>query len=165
MYLLDAPIVFELRKAASGHAEPGLTDWATGVARERLFLSALTLLELETHAIRTERRDKAEGGALRNWIDGHVMRAFDGRVLAIDAAVVRRRGQIAIADSRDALLAATALEHSLTLVTRNGAAFKGARVKTFDPRGYRAAAADEELDWRSAARTGPFWLKNLFVRS
>ena len=164
MYLLDTGVVFELRKAKAGRTDPGLATWAAGVATQNLFLSALTLLELENGAARLEGRDKAAGAALRGWIDGQVMPAFDGRVLAVDAAVVRRRGQLPYADARDGLLAATALEHGLTLVTRNTAAFKAGRVKLFNPWGY-TPDADEDGDWGQAARTGPLWLKNLFVRA
>jgi predicted nucleic acid-binding protein len=164
MFLLDTPIVFELRKARAGGAEPGLAAWAAGVARERLFLSAISLVELETSAAEAARRDKAAGATLRNWIDGQLVPAFEGHVLPLDTAVARRRGQVALAETRDALFAATALEHGLTLVTRNTAAYKGARVKLFDPRGYTPDAEDDG-DWRAAARTGPLWLKNLFVRA
>jgi len=163
MFLLDTPVVYELRHARAGRAEAGLTAWASGVARERLFLSAISLVELETAAAEAARRDKAAGAMLRSWIDDQLVPAFEGHVLPLDAAVARRRGQLAIAETRDALFAATALEHGLTLVTRNTAAFRGARVKLFDPHGYTADA--EEGDWRDAARTGPLWLKNLFVRA
>ena len=53
------------------------------------------------------------------WINDQVMTAFDGRILPVDVAVVRRRGALAYANARDGLMAATALEHGLTLVTRN----------------------------------------------
>jgi predicted nucleic acid-binding protein len=165
MYLLDTPVVLELRKAKAGRTDPGLTSWAAGVASQNLFLSALSLLELETGAARLESRDKAAGGALRAWIDAQVMAAFDGRILPVDAAVVRRRGQLAYADARDGLLAATALQHGLTLVTRNISAFRTGRVKLFNPWGYTPDAEEEAEDWGQAARTGPLWLKNLFVRA
>jgi predicted nucleic acid-binding protein len=164
MFLLDTPVVLELRKAKAGRTDAGLATWATGISRQNLFLSALSLLELENGAARTERQDKAGGAALRGWIADQVMPAFDGRILAVDAAVVRRRAQLAIADTRDALLAATAIEHGLTLVTRQTAAFKGGRVKLFNPWGYTPEDEDD-ADWRQAARTGPVWLKNLFVRA
>ncbi|MBO9623588.1 MAG: type II toxin-antitoxin system VapC family toxin [Sphingomonas sp.] len=164
MYLLDTPIVFELRKARAGQADPGLTAWAAEVARERLFLSAISLVELEAAVTRAARADKAEGAALRGWIDQQVLPAFDGHVLALDAAVARRRGELALPDTRDALLAATALEHGLTLVTRDKAAFKGTRVRLFDPTGYELAAGEDDADWRTAARTGSLWLRNLFIR-
>ncbi|MES2443264.1 MAG: type II toxin-antitoxin system VapC family toxin [Pseudomonadota bacterium] len=164
MFLLDTQVVFELRKAKAGRTDPGLATWAAGVPAQNLFLSALTLLELGNGAARLEGRDKAAGGALRGWIDGQVMTAFEGRILAVDAAVVRRRGQLPYADARDGLIAATALEHGLTLVTRNTGAFKAGRVKTFNPWGYTPDAAEDD-DWGQAARTGPMWLKNLFVRT
>ena len=164
MYLLDTPVVLELRKAKAGRTDAGLATWASGVSRQNLFLSALSLLELENAAARTEKQDKAGGAALRDWIADQVMPAFDTRILAVDAAVVRRRAQLALADTRDALLAATAIEHGLTLVTRQAAAFKGTRLKLFNPWGYTPEDEDD-ADWRQAARTGPVWLKNLFVRA
>lgn len=164
MYLLDTPIVLELRHAKAGEAEPGLAAWAGGVARERLFVSAVSLVELEGAVAQAARRDKAAGAALRRWIDEQVAPAFEGHVLPLDAAVARRRGDVPLAETRDALLAATALVHGLTLVTRNAAAFKGARVRLFDPRGYTPSAYEEDADWRSAGRAGPLWLRNLFIR-
>jgi predicted nucleic acid-binding protein len=163
MYLLDTPVVFELRKAKAGQTDAGLTTWAAGVARQNLFVSALTLLELENSAMRQERIDKAAGTAVRDWIDSAVMTAFEGRILPVDVAVVRRRAQLPYADSRDGLMAATAIEHGLILVTRNTAAFKAGRVKVFNPWGY--TPDDEGDDWGQAGRSGPLWLKNLFVRT
>jgi predicted nucleic acid-binding protein len=165
MYLLDTAIVFELRAAKAGRTDAGLAAWAAGIAREDMFISALALLELEDEAARTERKDKAAGAALRAWIGDQVMRAFEGRILAVDAAVVRRRALLPYPDARDGLLAATALEHGLTLVTRNIAAFKAGRVRTFDPWGHMPASSEEDADWRQAARTSSLWLKNLFVRT
>ena len=165
MYLLDTEIVLELRKARAGGTDPGLASWAAGVDRQDLFLSATTLIELDEAAARLARSDKAAGAALAAWIDGQVMTAFDGRILPVDATVARRRGQLALPEPRDALLAATALTHGLVLVTRTPAAFKAARVKTFNPWGWNPDAAEEDVDWRQAARTGPLWLRNLFVRA
>ena len=164
MYLLDTQVVLELRKAKAGRTDAGLATWATGVSRQNLFLSALSLLELENGAARAERQDKGAGAALRTWVADQVMPAFEGRILAVDAAVARRRAQLTLTDTRDALLAATAIEHGLTLVTRQTAAFKSARVKLFNPWGYTPEDEDDS-DWRQAARTGPVWLKNLFVRA
>ena len=164
MYLLDTQVVLELRKAKAGRTDAGLATWATGVSRQNLFLSALSLLELENGAARAERQDKGAGAALRAWVADQVMPAFEGRILAVDAAVARRRAQLTLTDTRDALLAATAIEHGLTLVTRQTAAFKSARVKLFNPWGYTPEDEDDS-DWRQAARTGPVWLKNLFVRA
>jgi toxin FitB len=161
MYLLDTGVVLELRKAKAGRTDAGLAAWAAGVPRQHLFLSALALLELGNAAA----REKGSAAALQAWIDGQVLPAFDGRILPIDAAVVRRRAQLPYADGRDGLLAATALEHGLTLVTRNTAAFKQGRVKLFNPWGYTPEDDADDADWGQAARTGPLWLKNLFVRA
>lgn len=165
MYLLDTPVLFELRKARGGEAHPALTAWAASVARERLFLSAISIVELEAAVARTMRRDRAAGAVLRGWLDDRVLPALDGHILPLDTAVARRRGQIALTETRDAILAATALEHGLTLVTRNVAAFKGVRLKLFDPTSYVPGGAGDEADWRSAARSGPLWFRNLFVRA
>lgn len=165
MYLLDTPVVLELRKARRGDADAGLIAWAAGVDRQSLFLSALTLVELDNVASRRTRKDKNGGRALRRWIDEQVTRAFDGRILAIDAAVARRRVELGYADPRDGLLAATAVEHRLTLVTGDAAAFKTGRIKLFNPWAYDPDMDDEEADWRQAAKTGPLWLKNLFIRT
>ncbi len=165
MHLLDTDIVFELRNAKAGTTDPGLAAWAAGAARSSLFISALSLLELETAAIRAERKDKVQGTALRDWLDNRVAPAFDGRVLAVDAAVVRSRAHVPLADSRDALLAATALEHGLTLATRDAAAFaKVPRLKLFNPWGYKPEALDDVEDWGEAAKVGAQWLRNIFVR-
>jgi predicted nucleic acid-binding protein len=165
MFLLDTPIVFELRKAKAGQTDPGLTAWAASVPRQHLYISAITLLELETGVAQMERRDKLASAGLRAWLDGQVSQAFEGRILPVDAAVARRRAGLHYADARDALLAATALEHGLTLVTREEQAFRSGRVKLFNPWGYKVESVEDDGDWRDAAKTGPPWLKNLFIRS
>ena len=166
MFLLDTGIVLELRKAKAGGSDPGLAAWAAGIARQKLFISALTLLEIENVAARLARKDRAAGLAMREWIDDRVLPAFEGRVLPVDAGTVRRRAQIPYANTRDGLLAATALEHGLTLVTRKVSAFRAGRVKLLNPSGYSAQpAADEDEDWGQGAQTGHLWLKNLYVRA
>jgi hypothetical protein len=165
MYLLDTGVVLELRKARSGQSDPGLAAWAAGIARQKLFISALNLLEIENAAARLGRKDRAAGLLVREWIDNHVIPAFDGRVLPVDANVVRRRAQLPYANTRDGLLAATALEHGLTFVTRKVSAFRAGRVKVLNPTGCSAQPVDEEEDWGQGARTGHLWLKNLYVRA
>lgn len=166
MYLLDTGIVLELRKARAGQSDPGLAAWAAGIARQKLFMSALSLLEIENAAARLGRKDRTAGLAMRDWIDNRVMPAFEGRVLPVDAAVVRRRAQLPYANTRDGLLAATALEQGLTFVTHRVSAFRVGRVKLLNPSGYVAqAAAEEDEDWSHGAQTGHQWLKNLYTRA
>lgn len=163
MHLLDTPVVVALREARSGRADPALSAWASGVTPQSLFISAITLHELEGLAARASRRDRAAGASWRGWIDDQVMRAFDARVLAVDAAIVRRAALLDYADQRDGLLAASALQHGLTLATLRPRAFKAGRVKLFDPSRYVADAP--QGDWRQASRAAPAWIKGLFVRS
>lgn len=165
MYLLDTGVVLELRKAKAAKSDPGLAAWAAGIVRQKLFISALSLLEIENAAARLGRKDRAAGLAVRKWIDKSVMPAFEGRVLPVDAAVVRRRAQLPYANTRDGLLAATALEHGLTFVTHRVSAFRAGRVKALNPSGYIAQPTEEDEDWSHGAQTGHQWLKNLYVRA
>lgn len=164
MFLLDTGIVLALRRARSGDADAGLVGWAGGIARQTLFLSALNLLEIENAAARLARKDRDAGLAVRDWIDNRLLPAFDGRVLPVDAATVRRRAQLPYANTRDGLLAATALEHGLTLVTHRVSAFRAGRVKLLNPSGYVAPPGDDDEDWSSSGHSGSQWLKNLYTR-
>jgi hypothetical protein len=136
MYVLDTNVVAELRKAKAGKADKNVTAWAESVAPSSLFLSTVTVLELELGALLVERRDHSQGAVLRTWMDGHVLRAFAGRILAIDTAVARRCAQLHVPNpksERDAFIAATALVHGMTVVTRNVADFASTDVATLNP--------------------------------
>jgi toxin FitB len=136
MFILDTNVVSELRKAKAGKADRRVVAWAGGVATGSLYLSAITVLELETGVLSIERRDRAQGGVMRKWLDEQVMPAFAGRILAVDAQVALRCAKLHVPDrlsDRDALIAATALVHGMTVVTRNVADFKAARVALINP--------------------------------
>jgi len=136
MFLLDTNVVSELRKAKAGKADPNVTAWAAAVAPTSLFLSAISVLELEVGVLLDERRDPAAGRVLRAWLDGHVLPAFADRVLPIETAVARSCARMHVPDprsDRDALIAATALVHGLTVVTRNVSNFAPLGVPTLDP--------------------------------
>lgn len=136
MYVLDTNVVAELRKAKAGRADKNVTAWAESVAPSSLFLSTITVLELELGVLLMERRDQSQGGVLRTWMDGHVLPAFAGRILAIDTAVARRCAQLHVPNpksERDAFIAATALVHGMTVVTRNVADFAATGVATLNP--------------------------------
>jgi toxin FitB len=136
MFILDTNVVSELRKAKAGKADRRVVAWAAGVATGSLYLSAITVLELETGVLSIERRDRAQGNVMRKWMDEQVMPAFAGRILAVDAQVALRCAKLHVPDrlsDRDALIAATALVHGMTVVTRNVADFKAAKVALINP--------------------------------
>jgi hypothetical protein len=134
MYLLDTNIVSELRRP--DRADPSVRGWAEGQDAAGYFLSAVTALEIERGVLLTERRDPRQGGQLRSWLEEELLPAFEGRILPIDTAVARRCAALHVPDpkpERDALIAATALVHRLTVVTRNVADFQGTGVRLLDP--------------------------------
>lgn len=136
MFLLDTNVVSELRKAKAGKADPNLTAWASAVPYGSLFISAITVLELEMGVLLMERRDSGQGAILREWLDKHVAPAFHDRILPIDVAVARRCARLHIPDpraERDALIAATALVHGMTVVTRNTGDFQPTGVPLLNP--------------------------------
>ena len=135
-FLLDTNVVSELRKAKSGKAHPGFTAWAAEVSVGSLYVSAITLLELEMGVLQIERRDAAQGRIMRTWFDAHVLPSFTGRVLAVDAAVALRCARLQVPDrlsERDAMIAATALVRGMTVVTRNVADFQTSGATVFNP--------------------------------
>jgi hypothetical protein len=135
-FLLDTNVVSELRKAKSGKAHPSVTAWAAGVPVGSLYVSAITLLELEMGVLQIERRDVAQGRVIRTWLDGHVLPAFAGRVLAVDTAVALQCARLHVPDpisEHDALIAATAIVHGMTVVTRNLVDFEASGVPLIDP--------------------------------
>ena len=122
MYLLDTNVISELRKARSSQADPQVLQWTRGVAAPQLYMSIISVLELEMGVLRIERRDARQGALLRTWLEQQVLRNFHDRILAVDVPVARRCAQLHIPNpcsDRDALIAATALIHGMTLVTRN----------------------------------------------
>ncbi len=132
MYLLDSNVLSELRKSTSGRANRGVVDWAAAVPVESLFVSAITMLELEKGVQLKALQDAAAGDALRRWLDEKVYPSFHGRVLPVDLRVAIENGSYHVPDPRplaDSLIAATAKVHGLQIVTRN--------VKDFEPFEYR----------------------------
>ena len=87
MYLIDTNVVSELRKAKSASMNQGVLAWSKSVPAPSLFLSVITILELEKGVLGVARRDPAQAAVLRRWLDGNVLQAFSGRILPIDTAV------------------------------------------------------------------------------
>jgi len=122
MFLLDTNVISELRKAGDGKANPRLVAWLMAQDVGWLYLSAITVMELEIGILRMERRDAAQGERLRVWFEHYVLPEFTGRILPVDHTVARRCARLHVPDprsERDALIAATALVHGMTVVTRN----------------------------------------------
>ena len=136
MFLLDTHVVSELRKVRAGKANPQVAAWADRVDADDLYLSVVTLQELETGVLLIERRDENQGAVLRTWFDSHVLPAFAGRILPVTEAVARRSAHLHVPQPRpfcDSLIAATALEHQMTVVTRNVVDFASTGVLLVNP--------------------------------
>ena len=120
MYLLDTHVVSELRKIRLGKADPHVADWADSVDAVDLYLSVITVKELEIGVLLAESRDPSQGGIFRAWLNSHVLPAFTGRILVVDTAVAQRSARLHVPDPRpvrDGLIAATALVHGCLLYT------------------------------------------------
>jgi predicted nucleic acid-binding protein len=136
MYLLDTNVISEFRKASIGNADRHVTAWAKSVPAESMFLSAVCILEMEMGTLLMERRDPKQGAILRSWLDDHVLPNFDGRILAVDTLVALRGAALHVPNPRsyrDALIAATAMVHGMTVVTRNISDFKPTSVALLNP--------------------------------
>lgn len=136
MFLLDTNVVSELRKLRSGKVDPNVTAWVRSIPGNALFLSVIVIQELEIGVLQIERRDAVQGALLRTWLDEHVLPAFGGNILAIDTQVARRSAMLHVPDPRpyrDSLIAATALVHGMTLVTRNITDFEGTGAILLNP--------------------------------
>jgi len=138
MYVLDTNVVSELRKVRFGKVSPRVARWADSVDAVALYVSAITILELEMGVLQMESRDTGQGAMLRAWMDNHVLPEFRDRILPVDAAVVLRCARLHVPDrraERDALIAATALVHGMTIVSRNRADFEPTGVPVLNPWG------------------------------
>ena len=136
MYVLDTNVVSELRKVRLGKADAHVAAWAESVDAAGLFVSAITIMELELGVLSVERKDAAQGATLRAWLQQHVLPEFAERVLPVDTVVAQRCARLHVpdrCDERDALIAATALVHSMAVVTRNRADFEPTGVGIINP--------------------------------
>jgi toxin FitB len=134
MYLLDTNVISELRKASK--TDQNVKKWAERLPSASFYISVISVLELEIGILLIDRRDKAQGAILRAWMHRHVLPTFSGRILAIDTAVAQRCATLHVPNprsDRDALIAATALVHGLTVATRNAADFERTGVGVLNP--------------------------------
>jgi predicted nucleic acid-binding protein len=134
MFLLDTNVVSELRRPP--RTNPKVAEWADSTSAADLFLSSISILELETGALLLMRRDGGQGRLIRQWIEDRVLTAFAERILAVDTTIARRCALLHVPDRRpyrDSLIAATALVHDLIVVTRNRADFEPMGVTVLNP--------------------------------
>lgn len=134
MFLLDTNVISELRRLDK--ADRNVVAWANAVPAANFFMSVISILEIEIGARLIERKDAAQGAVLRAWIDTQVLARFEGRILTIDTTVAQRCAQLHVPNpraERDALIAATALVHGLTVVTRNVGDFESTGVPLLNP--------------------------------
>lgn len=134
MFILDTNVISELRQGKRNQS-PEVRQWAAAQPIDRLFLSAITILELEQGILLLERRTPPQGAALRLWLAG-VRAAFAHRILAFTGETATLCAGLHVSDprsERDAMIAATALEHGFTVVTRNTQDFLGTKVPLLNP--------------------------------
>ncbi len=134
MFVLDTNVISELRHGKSNPSEQ-VRRWAAGQPSSRLFLSSISILELEIGIQALERRTPPQGNALRTWLAG-VRAAFAGRILPFTENTATVCASLHVPDrrsERDAMIAATAIEHSFTVLTRNISDFSGTGVSLLNP--------------------------------
>ena len=132
MYLIDTMVLSELRRR---QRDPGVVAWITGQQHDHLFLSVVSIAEIERGIARQRSTDPSFAAELATWLQ-RLLHLHRERMLAVDLPIARRWGQLSAAlghDSSDLLIAATALEHGLTVVTRNLRQFTPTGVATLDP--------------------------------
>lgn len=136
MFLLDTNVVSELRKAKAGRADKNVVAWAASASASSMFVSTITVQELEIGVLLTERRDPSQGAILRRWLEAQVLPAFAERILPVDTAVARRSAVLHVPDPRpvrDSLIAATALVHGMPVVTGNVTDFAPMGAEIINP--------------------------------
>ncbi len=134
MYLADTNVISELRRPEG--ANPRVVRWMAAADAVSLYLSVITVLELERGARSIARRDSPQGAMPMRWIEKRVLPAFAGRILPVELPVARRAAGLHVPDprpERDCLLAATALVHGLAVITRNRRDFEPMGVRVIDP--------------------------------
>jgi predicted nucleic acid-binding protein len=136
MYVIDTNVVSELRETKSRPANPRVVAWTRSVAAESIYLSSISVFELEMGILSIERRNRAQSAVLRKWLSEVVLVGFAGRILPVDLDVSLRCAALhvpKIQPDNDAWIAATALVHGMTVVTRNVVDFQPMGVAVLNP--------------------------------
>ncbi len=136
MYVLDTNVLSELRKIIAGKGDKTVTDWFQNVPYQQLYISSISLMEIEIGILSKERKDPQQGKVLRDWFTNFVLPEFSERTLNIDKEVALCCAKLHVpnpSSERDALISATAIANDMTIVTRNTKDFEATGVKIINP--------------------------------
>lgn len=136
MLLLDTNVISELRKSASGKADLNVVEWARQQSTSNLFISVISIAELERGIQLKERMDRYQGQILRRWFNDHVLPTFENRILPITTEIAIRSAQFHCPNPKplgDTLIATTAIVHGMQIVTRNVSDFDACGVRIINP--------------------------------
>jgi toxin FitB len=160
MYVLDTDVVSHLRRPDK--ADPHVVAWASSTQVTLHYISCITVFELERGILSMERKDAAQGAILRAWMDRQILVQFSGRILPVDAAVAQRCAKLHVPEpkpERDALIAATAMVHGMTVVTRNTEDFKLTGVEVLNPWSWQPEEVTLHTDMEEVLRDlGDKWV-------
>jgi len=134
MYLLDTMVLSELRKK---ERNPNVAAWLSGRADGELFINVVSVGEIAKGIAQKDKQDKVFAGTLRQWLD-KLLLLYGDRILPVDVSIAKRWGEMSAQanySGADVLLAATAIEHGLSVVTRNVKHFKALGAKIINPWG------------------------------
>ena len=132
MYLLDTMIISELGKK---ERHPGVTAWLSNKPDSELFISVISIGEIAKGIAQQDKQDKVFAGTLRQWLE-KLLLLYHDRILPVDVRIAKRWGEMSVQahnTGADILLAATALEYNLNIVTRNEKYFSATGAKTINP--------------------------------
>jgi len=135
-YLLDTNVISELRKARTRAINPAVSAWTNSVDAGDMFLSVITIMEIENGIAQLARRDAAQAARLRMWFETAVLKEFSDRILPFDVDAARYCARLHVPDKRaanDAIIAAIAWQHDMVLVTRNLKDFTGMGAQLLNP--------------------------------
>ena len=136
MYLLDTNIISELKKLDSGKIHPQVQRWAYSINLMQTKVSVVSIIEIRTGILSLARKGQAQAASFDNWFTNRLLPAYRTRTLSVDTEVALICAQLHIPTKRpinDAYIAATAIAHNLTPVTRNMRDFQGLPLMLENP--------------------------------
>lgn len=136
MYLLDTNVLSELRKGKTAKINPNVEKWAESVKLSDLYISVITLQEIQTGILLLERKDETQAKILQTWFNEYVRVSFKDRTLDVCQSVALLCSNLHVPNPRpyaDSLISATAQWHGFSLVTRNIDDFTGQNINLINP--------------------------------